>query len=467
MDISPRRESNNSVVPGIPAIVLFFGLCLVGGGLIALLRPLILPPQASLQAQNTDQLFSLLLGIGGFVFFLVQGLLLYSIIRFRARANDTSDGVPFHGNATLEIVWTIIPAVVVGVLAVLSYSVWVTNDAPKDAENFVNGQPIQVQAYGARYAWSFEYRSNDPVTANDGTVANAVLKSDLLHIYVGQHVKVDMNAKDVIHSFWVPAMRVKQDLLPGRTTEVRFDPIATADGFPLRLDENGVIQTLTSEQARLSAADARTQNIGDRFTIYPLKCTELCGSGHGNMITSVYVYEDEQSYLTNFYNPTLDRIVNPPDDVILQGQATLASGAYPCSNCHVMTSLNWAGVVGPSLNGIGNRADRRTGSTDSIEYMVQSIHLPNEYVVPGYQAGQMPYFGYSVEPPAGQAPYNVMSEDDLIGIVAYLCTQTESGDPTTTSCGFGVNPDGTSVDPDATRAAIKAVTDTYMSLYGM
>lgn len=465
MDISPRRNSDNNVVPALPAIVVFFGLCMVGGVLIAALRPLLVPAQASLQAQNTDNLLSILLGIGGFVFFLVQGLLLYSIIRFRARANDTTDGVPIHGNATLEIVWTVIPAAIVFVLAVLSFNVWTTNNAPRDAVNFVNGQPIQVISYGARYAWSFDYVTNDPITASDGTISDAVLKSDLLHVYAGQHVKVEMEARDVIHSFWVPAMRVKQDLIPGRITEVRFDPIATDEGFPYRLDEEGILQILTPEQARLSAADARTQGVGDRFTIYPLKCTELCGSGHGNMITNVWVHEDEQAYLANFYNPALDRIVNPPDDPILQGQAVLASGAYPCSNCHILTSQNWAGVIGPSMDGIGNRAARRQSGIDAIGYLVTSIHLPNEYLVPGYAAGQMPYFGHSAEPPPGQAPYNQMSENDLIGIVAYLCSQTETGDPSTTSCAFEINPDGTSVDPDATRAAIEAITATYRSLY--
>jgi hypothetical protein len=69
-------------------------------------------------------------------------------------------------------------------------------------------------------------------------------------------------------------------------------------------------------------------------------------------------------------------------------------------------------------------------------------------------------------PPPGHAPYNYMPENDLIGIVAYLCTQTESGDPTTTTCGFEVNPDGTSVDPAVTREVIEAVTATYRSLYG-
>jgi cytochrome c oxidase subunit 2 len=466
MDIGQRKDLNQTVRPSVPLTLIFFALTIVGGILIALLRPIILPPQASLQAQRTDDLFTILLLIGGFVFCLVQGLLLYSVIRFRARANDTSDGVPFHGNTMLEIVWTVIPAVVVAVLAVLSYGVWADNNAPKDAINFVNGKPITIQAYGARYAWSFEYMIDEEMVNSKGETIKPVLKSNLLHIYVGQHVKVDMDAKDVIHSFWVPAMRVKQDLIPGRTTEVRFDPIATDEGFPYRRDENGNMVTLSVEDAKLTAEQAREKGVGDRFIIYPLRCTELCGSGHGNMITDVYLYEDEQSYLANFYEPSLQRVIVVPDDPTQQGLAVLQSGAYPCANCHVMDSLGWAGVVGPSLNGIGNRADRRRGGVNAVEYLVQSIHLPNEYLVPGYAQGQMPYFGPSAEAPAGHAPYNVMPQDDLLGIVAYLCTQTESGNPTDTACGFAVNDDGSSVDPENTKALIQPILDSYDSLYG-
>lgn len=468
MDITKHQAPTTGVVPSVSplAIVIFFALTLLGGFLTAMTTSLIVPAQASLQAQNTDRLTWVLLLIGGFVFFLVQGLLVYSMVRFRARANDVSDGVNFHGNATLEIVWTVIPALTVAFLAVLSFVVWTDNVAPGTAENFVDGKPIQLQVYGARYAWTFEYHTDEPVTDRDGTQSDAVLKSDILNVYVGQHVKLDMESRDVIHSFWVPAFRVKQDVIPGRISEIRFDPIATTEGFPYRLDEDGVMQTLTPEQAKLSAVDARTQGIGDRFTMYPLHCAELCGSGHGGMYTYVYVHEDEEAYLKNFYQPTLYNIQNPPDDPILQGRSLLQSGAYPCSNCHVLTSLDWAGQVGPALNGIGNRAERRVGGLSAIEYIVQSIHLPNEYVVPAYSSGQMPYFGYAQEAPAGQAPYNYMSESDLINIVSYLCTQTEESDPSTTSCGIEVNPDGTSVDADGTRAAIEAVADTYRSLYG-
>ncbi len=468
----PRNNQEPSVVPSLPVIVTFFVLVMFGGFLVSLLTPVILPQQASLQARNTDGLVQLLLLIGGAVFFLVQGLLVYSIIRFRAKPNDTTDGASFHGNTTLEIVWTIIPSIIVLVLAILSYQVWVTNETAQENVNFVNGESIGVNAIGARYAWTFEYNTNVPQplaegeTLAEGQQASTVkVSSSNLHTYAGQHVKIDMDTKDVIHSFWVPAMRVKQDLIPGRTTTVRFDPIATDEGFLYRLDEDGNRVLLTPEQAKLSTEEAAAQGIGNRFITYRVVCTELCGAGHGSMYTEIVVHENEEAYIANFYNRTVEAVLNPPDDPVLLGQAVLASGAYPCSNCHVLNSLGWAGLVGPALNGIGDRASSRVGGETGVEYLVRSIVQPNEYLVAGYGVGQMPHFGYSEDAPASiSGAYNRMPESDLIGIVAYLCSQVESGEATDSTCELVTDAAG-ELDEEAIKAQIEAVTATYRNLF--
>jgi heme/copper-type cytochrome/quinol oxidase subunit 2 len=96
----------------------------IGSFLTPRLFPL-LPPQASAGARQVDELFRILLIIGGAIFLLVEGLLLYSVIRFRAQPGDTTDGPSIHGNPTLEVIWTAIPSVIVLVLVVLGYQVWV------------------------------------------------------------------------------------------------------------------------------------------------------------------------------------------------------------------------------------------------------------------------------------------------------------------------------------------------------
>ncbi len=472
MDIPQPNTHRSNVVPSILTLAIFLVIIALGGVALSQLSWVFLPAQASLQARNTDGLVQLLLLIGGIVFTLVHVLLIYSIFKFRAKANDTSDGAHFHGNTTLEVVWTIIPAVVVAVLAVLSYDVWVRNSQPQEQVNFVNGESITMRAIGARYAWTFEYDTNVPLPLEEGqTLAEGEkaptvsFVSSQLHTYVGQHVKLEMSTRDVIHSFWVPAMRVKQDLLPGRVSEVRFDPIATAGGFPYRLDENGVRVALTPEQAQLSTEEAKAQGLDNRFAVYRVVCTELCGSGHGEMYAELFVHENEEAYLANFFDRQVFAVLNPPDDPVQQGRLVLQSGAYPCANCHILSSQGWVGVTGPSLNGIGQRAARRVGGQSAIEYLATSIMLPNEYVVPGYAAGQMPHFGFSDTSPTGAASYNRMPESDLIAIIAYLCTQTESGDPAENACGLEFA-DGTLVDIDAAKAQIEAVTSTYRALFG-
>src|SRR5690349_15851568 len=109
-------QTTGSNAPGVRSntivwIFAAFALIAFGGLVIAEATPALFPVQASAEAPQVDNLFKFMLAIGGAIFLLVQGALVYSVIRFRARPGDTSDGVPLHGNATLEIVWTIIPAV--------------------------------------------------------------------------------------------------------------------------------------------------------------------------------------------------------------------------------------------------------------------------------------------------------------------------------------------------------------------
>ena len=425
MEISNQsNQPSRSVAPSLVFIVIFGLLITAGGFFVAqAFTQIILPEQGSIQAQNTDNLFYILMLIGGIVFFLVQGLLLYSVIRFRQRANDLSDGPPIHGNTTLEIVWTVIPAIVVVVLSVLSFIVWDTNNSPQPNENFVNGQTLQLGAVGARYAWSFNYGTEIEIPAEEGaTDAEARLvsfSSNELHTYVGQNVKLDMNTRDVIHSFWVPAMRVKQDLLPGRTTEIRFTPVVVeGETYPAR---------------------------------YRLICTELCGGGHGQMYSWLVVHESEEAYLAEFFNPAVDAVLNPPDDPVLRGEQLIA--AYPCAGCHVLDALGWAGLTGPSLNGLGDRAGNRAvaaGALNGADYIAQSIRLPLAYMVPGAWSGNMPAFVTDT------TDLNYMPDEDLSAIVAYLCAQTASGDPADNTCGLEYA-DGALAD---TEAAIQFLDDT-------
>jgi cytochrome c oxidase subunit 2 len=400
INMSPQG-SESKLMPSLSFIIVFGVIMIAGALALTLFVPSILPPPASTQAEQIDQLFTFLLFVGGAIFILVEGVLLVAIIRYRAKPGERGDGVPVHGNRTLEAVWTGIPAIIVTVLAVYSWVVWNNTHAVA-----ANEQTVAV--VGARYAWTFNYQiSREDIPANlNYDLLKPEIQADLsdedgvirfsypqLHTWVGQPVVVEMTAQDVNHAFWVPAMRVKQDVLVGRTTEVRFTPTQTGS--------------------------------------FRIVCAELCGAGHGNMAGQlglegemqgawVIVHASEEDYLREFFEPEATTVLLPPEDPALVGRQILISGKYPCATCHVLDDLAWAGNVGPNLNGIGDRAVTRadqSGQADAAAYLIHSIRQPGAWLVPGF-GNLMPQFN----PDEGQPNY--MPDSDLNAIVAYLLTQT-------------------------------------------
>jgi cytochrome c oxidase subunit II len=196
-----------------------------------------LPEDASTQAETMDTLYDVLAVISCYIFAFVVGILLVSVVHFRRRHNDLSDGEPIHGNTTLEAIWTAIPALLMVGAAV--YSGLVLADIE---ETKANTQEVQIT--GQQFAWTFDYRNLD-------------FKSGELHMVKGTPYHFTLKAKDVIHSFWVPQFRMKKDAVPGITTDVRVTPTRTGS--------------------------------------FTLVCTELCGLGHSTMRAPIVV-EDQASF---------------------------------------------------------------------------------------------------------------------------------------------------------------------------
>jgi cytochrome c oxidase subunit 2 len=196
-----------------------------------------LPEQSSTAAHPIDTLYDVLAVISSYVFGLVVSIMLVSVTHFRRRHNDLSDGEPIHGNATMEAVWTAIPALLMVGAAV--YSGLVLADIE---ETKANTQEVRVT--GQQFAWTFDYRGQN-------------FKAGELHLVKGTPYHFELHAKDVIHSFWVPQFRMKKDAVPGLTTDIRVTP--TRNGR------------------------------------YTLSCTELCGLGHATMRAPVVV-EDQTAW---------------------------------------------------------------------------------------------------------------------------------------------------------------------------
>lgn len=245
----------------------------------------LLPLAAADNAAGVDSLFNVMLTISIALFLLVQGLIVISAIKFRRQPGDESDGPPIHGNIPLEILWTAIPAVLVMGISVYSFQIYNQMGGldpmnhgghsmePKAqlamaSESFdgpmllADGTPnpeykkyaagvgagpgadlpdVTVNVMGLQYAWIFNYP--------EGFVSGE------LHIPVDQDVQLDIVAQDVLHAFWVPEFRLKQDAIPGKNTQLRFTP-----------------------------TEAGT---------YPIVCAELCGAYHGAMRSTVVVHEPE------------------------------------------------------------------------------------------------------------------------------------------------------------------------------
>lgn len=262
----------------------------------------LLPEQASLQAGLVDDLFDVMMMIATAFFLVVEGTIIYFAIRYRQRPGDMEDGSPIEGNLPLEAFWTAIPAIVVIGVGIYSVDVFqqmgglspslnhdhmadlvMVDDAssatllaqadltmaggaagerapllaeanppenrPDDfAQNKTKygfgagpkaGYPdVVINVTGMQYAWLFNY-------PDDGIISGE------LHIPSDQDVQLNLSAQDVIHSFWVPEFRLKQDALPGKETQLRF--------------------------------------IANKPGTYPIVCAELCGAYHGGMRSQVIV----------------------------------------------------------------------------------------------------------------------------------------------------------------------------------
>ena len=157
-----------------------------------------LPTPAATQASTVDWLFRLHMWLIAFLFALVMVFMVYSLVLFR-RGKRTDEGDHFEGNTTIEIVWTVIPLILVVVFAYIGVQTLSTvTNAPPDE--------LVVKVNGFQWAWSFEYP--------DGTTSAELV------VPVGKNLTMEMTSKDVIHNFWVTEWRVKQDWCPGLTTAV-------------------------------------------------------------------------------------------------------------------------------------------------------------------------------------------------------------------------------------------------------
>jgi cytochrome c oxidase subunit 2 len=320
--VSPQRKDLvRMLVIGITAAVV---------GTYASLQIDWFPTQASTAAHKIDTLYDWLLVASVPMFVLVMSVAIYSVVRFRVRpGGPTGDGAPIHGNTRLEIIWVTIPFLIVTALAVYAAVVLAQIEKKKPNE-------LQVRAIGQQFTWTFEY-----------TQGGKKFKADQLYLPINRPVYVKINTKDVLHSFWVPAYRLKEDAVPGQTDHVRFTP--------------------------------------DRLGNYEVVCAELCGAGHATMRvkTAVVTPQAYQKWVQAHLNPQPGggaAAGGGQPATAAQGK-TIFTGEGGCGACHTLADAGTNGQVGPNLNKI---------AAQGAAFIKQSIEDPNAKVTAGFQPNVMP-----------------------------------------------------------------------------
>jgi cytochrome c oxidase subunit 2 len=190
-------------------------------------------------------LLNVMIVLSALVFAIVMVMMVYAIWKYRAKPGDESDGEPIHGNTRLEIIWTVIPTIIVIFGGI--YSTIVLNDIEAEA----SGPVMEVDVTAQQFEWRFDY-PDQGVTSNE------------LHVPVGTQLDLHLNALDVLHSFWVPEWGIKRDLVPG------------------------------SDLAGGDDIDNTTRVTPDVEGTFSVVCTELCGWGHATMRAAAVVESQDE-----------------------------------------------------------------------------------------------------------------------------------------------------------------------------
>lgn len=311
----------------------------------------LLPVAASLQAGSIndvgsiDWLWNWEVVVMSFLFALIVVPMAYSLIVFRRRKGDTSDAEHIEENTTLEITWTVLPLILVFTFAYMgAYSLGYIRRVDPNA--------VTIKVKAQQFTWTFEYPEYG-------------FFSKELHLPVDQQVVLKMESADVIHSFWVPEFRVKQDVVPGRVTEYRITPILVG--------------------------------------AYKVRCAELCGASHAFMESPVIV-DTQVDYDAWIAEQQAIAAANQTPE----GQGQLLTVKNGCVGCHSvdgtkMTGPTWFGLFGSNVE----LADGTTLVADEA-YITESILGPKAKEVAGFSPTTMP-------------PYT-LTEAEIANIIAYIKT---------------------------------------------
>ena len=287
----------------------------------------LLPLRASEEGLYVDRLFGMHLYVIALLFALIIGFMIYSAIFFRRKPGETGDGDYFHGNTALEIIWTIIPLGTVLYFSTLGAQYLRDITAPEPDE-------LVVAVTGSQWNWRFDYPEYGISSAE------LLLPRD-------RQTRLDLTSIDVIHSFWVPEFRVKQDAVPGMVNPLRITPT----------------------------------EIGS----YQVRCAEICGTSHAYMLAAVHVMEP-----ADFAEWVHEQTETPAFEATEAELGRAVAELNGCFQCH---SVDGSESSGPTWLGVYGSEELLTDGTAVIvdeAYLRQSILDPASQIVAGYEDVSMP-----------------------------------------------------------------------------
>jgi len=307
----------------------------------------LMPVEASAQAIPIDRMWDQQVIAMSFLFALIVVPMFYSLVVFRRRKGDTTDAEHIEGNTKLEVTWTILP-----LFAVLAFAYLGGTSLAQTLR--VDPDAMVVKVTGRQWSWSFEYPDYGVFSTE-------------LHVPKGKQIYLQMTSTDVIHSFWVPEFRLKQDLVPGRITQLHITPI---------LEGN-----------------------------WKVRCAELCGASHYSMETPVIVSSQAvfDEWMTEQMALAAEAAATP------EGRGQALVNANGCTACHSIDGAG--GNIGPKWNGVfGSEVELADGSTVEADeaYLAESIKAPQAKIVADFETQLMPTYGFT--------------DDQIADIVAYIKT---------------------------------------------
>ena len=326
-----------------------------------------LPVAASAQAVPIDQMFNAHFWMISFLFSFIMVFMLYAATIFKRKEGDNEPGPHVHSNTGLEIAWTIIP-----IFFVIAFGYW--GVVVLNALTAEQPDEMVVKVYGQQWLWQFEYPEQEGITSQE------------LVLPIDQRIVLEMESRDVLHSFWIPEFRVKQDLLPGMVRELRITPTRLGD--------------------------------------YRLLCAEICGQDHSKMQAAVHIVSRSE------FDAWVEEKLSLPAyaEMTPAERGEIWYNELACSGCHNTTGA--PGGAGPTWQGIYGREELLTDGTTIIvdhAYIYKSILEPNSQIVSGFNEGIMPQdYGTRIDKKQAEILANEGIEIDVIDdLISFMQTLEE------------------------------------------